>query len=316
MQQLYAIADKGYTELEQVRRSPMYLTTRSYSAKDASTLDTIIQHGETFMPLLREEHAQIMKELEQEQSVAAEIENCDQEYLNELRATLEEQGYCLGLIARYGTAANAGENSAVLDERRAEVAEAKAKLERLEEKVRDIETTNTETTGSIDSLQQTLHVQENSTYTEALRLKGNVLSLSLSRAGPRRCKIPQLTLDSCADELAALEQLHLWQIARVKPDVCELVYASRCHIHVPCTKYKPKKDQIRITKTKEIIFSVKDQFPRFTDLIIDVAQQRLASYPSNLKMKHVRIFFFFLFLLLASARMSSSRVRSGEMRIC
>ena len=178
MQQLYAIADKGYTELEQVRRTPMYLTARSHSAKDASTLDTIIQHGETFMPLLREEHAQIMKELEQEQSVAAEIENCDQEYLNELRATLEEQGYCLGLIARYGTAANAGENSAVLDERRAEVAEAKAKLERLEEKVRDIETTNTETTGSIDSLQQTLHVQENSTYTEALRLKGNVLSLS------------------------------------------------------------------------------------------------------------------------------------------
>lgn len=124
------------------------------------------------MPLLREEHAQIMKELEQEQSVAAEIENCDQAYLNELRATLEEQGYFLALIARCGTTTNAGENSAVLDERRAEVAEAKAKLERLEEKVRDIETANTETMGSIDVLQQTLHVQENSTYTEALRLKG------------------------------------------------------------------------------------------------------------------------------------------------
>ena len=140
--------------------------------KDASTLDTIIQHGETFMPLLREEHAQIMKEMEQEQSVAAEIENCDQAYLNELRATLEEQGYCLALIARCGTTANPGESSAVLDERRAEVAEAKAKLERLEEKVRDIETANTETVGTIDVLQQTLHVQENSTYTEALRLNG------------------------------------------------------------------------------------------------------------------------------------------------
>jgi len=124
------------------------------------------------MPLLREEHAQIMKEMEQEQSVAAEIENCDQAYLNELRATLEEQGYCLALIARCGTTANPGESSAVLDERRAEVAEAKAKLERLEEKVRDIETANTETVGTIDVLQQTLHVQENSTYTEALRLNG------------------------------------------------------------------------------------------------------------------------------------------------
>lgn len=130
------------------------------------------------MPLLREEHAQIMRELEQEQSVAAEIENCDQAYLNELRATLEEQGYCLALIARCGTTANAGESSAVLDERRAEVAEANAKLERLGEKVRDIETANTETMGSIEALQQTLHVRENSTYSEALRLKGT-RSLSL-----------------------------------------------------------------------------------------------------------------------------------------
>jgi hypothetical protein len=143
------------------------------------------------MPLLREEHAQIMKELEQEQSVAAEIENCDQAYLNELRATLEEQGYRLALIAKCGTIANAGESSAVLDERRAEVAEAKAKLERLAEKVRDIETANTETVGSIEALQQTLHVRENSTHSEALRLKGT-RSLS-SEQGPRRCKIPQLT---------------------------------------------------------------------------------------------------------------------------
>lgn len=127
-----------------------------------------------------------MKELELEQDVAAEIENCDQDYLSELRATLEEQGYCLALIARCGTTANAGESSAVLDERRAEVSEAKAKLERLEEKVRDIETANTETMVSIEALQQTLHVRENSNYSEALRLKGT-RSLP-SEQGPRRCK--------------------------------------------------------------------------------------------------------------------------------
>jgi hypothetical protein len=45
--------------------------------------------------MLREEHAEVMKELEQEQSIAADIENCDQGYLNELKATLAEQGYRL-----------------------------------------------------------------------------------------------------------------------------------------------------------------------------------------------------------------------------
>lgn len=32
-----------------------------------------------------------MKELEQEEAIAAEIESCDQEYLNELKGTIAEQ---------------------------------------------------------------------------------------------------------------------------------------------------------------------------------------------------------------------------------
>jgi hypothetical protein len=48
---------------------------------------------------LREEHAQVIREFEEEQGIAAEIESCDQGYLNELKATLAEQGYRLTLIA-------------------------------------------------------------------------------------------------------------------------------------------------------------------------------------------------------------------------
>jgi hypothetical protein len=103
VEQLYAIADQGFSELEQVRLSPiMRLFALSDVAKDASTLGSIIQQAENLLPSLREEHAQVIRELEQEQSITAEIENCDQGYLRELKATLAEQGYCRAFTARSG----------------------------------------------------------------------------------------------------------------------------------------------------------------------------------------------------------------------
>lgn len=170
-------------------------------------------------------------------------------------------------------------SSAALDEFRAEVSEANAKLERLEDKLRDLEIEQSETKASMEASQRTLHIQTNSTQAEALRLKG---TLSLEEV-----------LDAishlywCVDELAALEDLHLWHTSKVHADLFEFVYASRFHVHIPCVKFKPLKDQIRITKTKEMLLRLKDQFPRFTDLSIKVAQQRLASSFSNLSIKQV-----------------------------
>lgn len=103
VEQLYAIADQGFSELEQVRLSPiMRFLALSDVPKDASTLETMNQQAENLLPSLREEHAQVIRELEQEQSIAAEIETCDQEYLRELKATLAEQGYCRTFTARSG----------------------------------------------------------------------------------------------------------------------------------------------------------------------------------------------------------------------
>ena len=109
VEQLYVIADQGFSELEQVRLRPiMRPSDLSDVTKDASTLETIIQQAEDVLPLLREEHAQVIRDLEQEQSIAAEIENCDQEYLSELKVTLAEQGYCRAFTAEWGTTANSG----------------------------------------------------------------------------------------------------------------------------------------------------------------------------------------------------------------
>jgi kinetochore protein Spc7/SPC105 len=144
----------------------------------------------------------------------------------------------------------------------------------LEEKLRDLEIEKAETTASIEASQRTLHIQKNSTQAEALRLKGNA---PFEAKGPW-CNL--LTWHSCADELASLEQLHLWHTSRVHADLFEFVYASRFHVHIPCSKFKPLKNQIRITKTKGMLLKLKDQFHRFTDLTIKLAEQRLASSSS------------------------------------
>jgi len=39
-----------------------------------------------------------MEELEKEQAIVTEIENCDQEYLGELKTTIAEQRYVLVLF--------------------------------------------------------------------------------------------------------------------------------------------------------------------------------------------------------------------------
>lgn len=45
------------------------------------------------IPDLEREYEQIMAELEREQAEVAEIEACDQDYLNELKASIAEQKY-------------------------------------------------------------------------------------------------------------------------------------------------------------------------------------------------------------------------------
>jgi hypothetical protein len=95
VEQLHDIANQGFAELEQVRSATnvRVAAQSDHRKKDARTLETIIQQAQNLLPSLQEEHAQVIKEFEQEQGVVAQIENCDQEYLSELKGTLAEQGY-------------------------------------------------------------------------------------------------------------------------------------------------------------------------------------------------------------------------------
>ncbi|KAI0067956.1 hypothetical protein BV25DRAFT_895566 [Artomyces pyxidatus] len=223
--QLYATADKGFNEL----------------TEDARVLESVISQTQSLMPSLREEHARVMKELEMEQATAAEIENSDQEYLTELKTTIAEQG-------------------SALDAFRADVGETHAKLEHLQEKLRDIDAEKAEAVAAIQESQRLIDIQKNSTQAEVFRLR---------------------------DELAALEELHLWRTTKIQSDRFEFVYASRFYVSVPCVKFRPVTADIRIARTKEMPLKFRDQFPRFTDLTMQVAQQRIAAVPTGMSIRKV-----------------------------
>lgn len=61
--------------------------------KDAHTLEELIKSADGLLPELEQEYQSLTEELEREQAEVAEIENGDQDYLNELKATVAEQKY-------------------------------------------------------------------------------------------------------------------------------------------------------------------------------------------------------------------------------
>lgn len=61
--------------------------------KDARTLEELNKSADGLIPELEQEYQRLTEELEREQAEVAEIESGDQDYLNELKATVSEQKY-------------------------------------------------------------------------------------------------------------------------------------------------------------------------------------------------------------------------------
>ncbi|KAK7694277.1 hypothetical protein QCA50_001458 [Cerrena zonata] len=143
-EQLQAAADEAFSSLE----------------SDALFLENIRKETSAMLPALRDEYAQVMAELEKEQTDIAEIEEQDQDTLNELKATIADQDL---VIEGYST----------------DISEAKAKLERLEEKLAEIEAQKQDALDAISQAQQIVHIQKESTSTEVFRLKDELEALEI-----------------------------------------------------------------------------------------------------------------------------------------
>ncbi|KAI0961141.1 hypothetical protein AcV7_000323 [Taiwanofungus camphoratus] len=194
---------------------------------DAQILAKIIKEAQDILPTLRGEYEQVISELEQEQADIAEIENSDQDYLNELKTSIAEQNIELETF-------------------RADVSESRAKLQRLEEKLAEIESQKQEVSVAIAQAQHIAHIQQESTSAEVFRLK---------------------------DELEALQELHLWRVAKITSGVVEVIYASRYQVSIPCIKYKPSLVKANVCRTKNARTRERDPFPQFTDLALQTARQ-------------------------------------------
>ncbi|RPD81656.1 hypothetical protein L226DRAFT_555808 [Lentinus tigrinus ALCF2SS1-7] len=225
VEQLYQSASQGFTNLE----------------SDATYLAGVIKEAQDMLPDLRQEYEEVMRQLEQEQADIDEIENSDKDYLNELKATIAEQ-------------------SNEIEAFRADVSEAKAKLERLDEKFAEIGSQKEEATTAINQARRIIHIQKESTSAEVFRLKA---------------------------ELEALEEMHLWHAAKLSPDLVEFVYAHKYHVTIPCTNYTPICPQVRVTMHTQAKLKERDSFPHFTVLIVKTAQALISESQQKLQLKQI-----------------------------
>ncbi|KLO20428.1 Spc7-domain-containing protein [Schizopora paradoxa] len=213
-------AERGYAELQ----------------RDEQVLDDIVSQAEGLLPSLKQQHAQILLELERERSDVAEMEDSDPAYLEELKVTIDEQ-------------------NALLDGYRADIAEGNAKVERLQEKLQELESQKAENEQVINDANRKITLHKNSTRAEVFRLK---------------------------DELEALQALHSWRATKVAPNVLELLYDNQFLVSIPCTKYQPRLSELIISKSSVDSKPSKrrDPFPLLSELAESQSQMfasRLAS---------------------------------------
>ncbi|KAG8220070.1 Spc7 kinetochore protein-domain-containing protein [Butyriboletus roseoflavus] len=211
VEQLHQKANEGFKNLE----------------ADAKTLETIIRQAQDVVPSLQQEYDELMTELAKEKAEVAELEGCDQNYLNELKATIAEQ-------------------SAELDTFHADVKEATTKLDRLEEKLNEVESQKKEVTSVVEDAERRIQMQKNSTRAEIFHLR---------------------------DELEAFQSLHMWRVTRVLPELFEFSYASSYCVSIPCIKFRPVIADIQIRRAENDKAKHKEVFPLLSALMLRTANQ-------------------------------------------
>ncbi|KAJ7042697.1 Spc7 kinetochore protein-domain-containing protein [Mycena alexandri] len=126
--------------------------------QDARTIEQLRAMPDQILPALEREYEEVMRELEQQQAEVAEIENSDQDYLNELKASIAEQDVEVEAL-------------------QAEVAESNAQLQWLQERLEELELEKRQARSAIGDANRILHIQKNSTHAELFRLKEELTSL-------------------------------------------------------------------------------------------------------------------------------------------
>ena len=84
-----------------------------------------------------------------------------------------------------------------------------------------------------------------------------------------------------AEELEALQDLHLWRTLKLDPSLVMFVYAARYTVTIPCMKFYPVLSKVDIQRVKGLRLRERDNFPQLTQLMLQGALYVVRSAPEG-----------------------------------
>ena len=172
---LRVTADEAFASLESVSTHPEYypsVTQSTVSIQDARKLEEPKKTAAEIIPDLEKEYEDLIRELEQEQAEVAEIEGGDQDYLNELKATIAEQNIEIEAL-------------------KAELVEGSDQIRWLQERAKELDFQGREAKNTITTAERALRLKQTSTRSEVFRLKDELEALE----DLHMCRITKVSAD-------------------------------------------------------------------------------------------------------------------------
>ncbi|KZT23850.1 hypothetical protein NEOLEDRAFT_1179833 [Neolentinus lepideus HHB14362 ss-1] len=144
--------------------------------------------------------------------------------------------------------ATIAEQDLALESFRTDISENKAKLTNFTEKLEEIEQEKKELLQAIADAERMANIQKNSTKAEVFKLR---------------------------DELESIQSLHYWRSSKLRPDLIELIYDSCYLVSIPCTKFKPKRQELIVTRLAGPSTRRRDDFSKLTDYSFKVGMHQV-----------------------------------------
>ena len=136
------------------------------------TINELLEPMERLLPDLEEEASRVLRDLEAEKAAIEEVTQSDPDYLNDLRGSIDEAKYVIGVICfpRH-LLTSSTLLSAQIEVFKKEEGESVAKLERLHSKLADAESEKEENMQAIARAERKITLNKNSTQAEVHRLE-------------------------------------------------------------------------------------------------------------------------------------------------
>nr|GAT43645.1 predicted protein [Mycena chlorophos] len=237
--------------------------------KDVNTLQGLQEGPDHMISELEQEYESLMRELEQEQAEVAEIENCDQDYLNELKASIAEQDIEVEAL-------------------KAELAEHNSRLKWLQERTEEMEDEKRQAQTAINEANEFLRVSQNSTHAELARLKDEIellQSLHMLRitkavpglfeyeyAGQFRVSIP------CREFVPVPSKVKITRIPKTRTQLDDFPELTK-YFFEDATRHVPQDENVSV---RRIVASLSDYWSSCTQLRSQLFQLTI-KYPLHIQ---------------------------------